>query len=68
MASTSAIINIKKAHMMTRHHDEEQTHRIALELGLPLEKGQMMICKICSIGKARQLAVNKHVDDSKKTT
>ena len=23
-------------------------------------------CKACSVGKAKQLAINKHVDDSKK--
>ena len=28
----------------------------------------MMLCKACSIGKAKQLAINKHVDDSKKVT
>ena len=27
-----------------------------------------MLCKAFSIGKARQLAMNKHVDDSKKAT
>ena len=31
-----------------------------------LNKGLMMPCKAYSIGKARQLAVNKHVDGSKK--
>ena len=51
---------------MTRHHDEEQTHGIELEFGWPLKKGPMMPCKACSIRKARQLVVNKHVDDSKK--
>ena len=27
-----------------------------------------MSCEACAIGKTRQLAVNKHVDDSKKAT
>ena len=26
MASTSVVMNIEKAHIMTRHHDEEQIH------------------------------------------
>ena len=53
--------------MMTGHHDEEQMHRIALEMGSLLKKELMMPCKACSIGKARQLGVNKHVDNSKAT-
>ena len=28
----------------------------------------MMPCKACSIGKAQQLAIDKHVDNSKKAT
>ena len=31
LVSTSKTMSIEKAHMMTGHHDEEQTHRIALE-------------------------------------
>ena len=66
MVSIRTTMSIEKAHIMTGHHDEEQTHRIALELVWPLKKELMMPCKACLIGKARQLAVNKHVDDSKK--
>ena len=53
---------------MTGHHDEGQTHKIALELGWPLKKGLIMPCKACSVRKAGQLAINKQVDNSKKTT
>ena len=36
LSSTGTIImSVEKAHIMTRHHDEEQTHMIALELGWP---------------------------------
>ena len=68
LASTGSTMSIKKAHIMTWHHDEERTCRIALELGWPLKKGLMMPCKGCSIRKARQLAVNKHVNNRKKAT
>ena len=65
LASTGTTMSIEKLHMMTGHHDEEQTCRIALELGWPLKKGPMMPYKACSIGNARRLVVNKHVDNSK---
>ena len=58
----------EKAHISTEHHDEEQTHQIALELGLFLQKGPMIPCKACSVRKAKQLTINKHMDDSKKAT
>ena len=35
LTSTGKTISIEKAHMMTGHHDEEQTHKIALGLGWP---------------------------------
>ena len=68
LASTSTTMNIEKAHIITRHHDEEQTHKIALELGCPLKNGPMMLCKACSVRKTRQFEINKHVDNSKKAT
>ena len=40
LASTGTTMSIKKAHMITRHHDEEPIHRIALQLGWPLKKDQ----------------------------
>ena len=66
LASTSITMSIEKAHMMTGYHDEEQICMIEMELGWPLKKGPMMPCKACSIGKLRQLVVNKPVDNSKK--
>ena len=68
LASTHVTMSIEKAHIMTKHHDKEKTGRIALELGWSLKKGLMMPLKACSIGKARQLVVNKHVDNCKKAT
>ena len=68
LASTSKTMSIEKAHMMTGYHDNMQIHRIALEFGWPLKEGPVMPCKTCSIRKARQLVVNKHVDNSKKAT
>ena len=53
LASTGTTISIEKAHIMSRYHDEDQTHKIALELGWPLKKGPMMPCKACSVGKVR---------------
>ena len=61
-------MSIDRAHTMTGHHDEEQTNKIALELGWPLKKGLMMPCKACSVRKVRQLAINKHMDNRKKAT
>ena len=55
MASMGTTMSIERIHMMTKHHDEEQTHRIATELGWPSKKGLMMPCEACSIRKARQL-------------
>ena len=37
-------------------------------MGWSLKKGPMIPCKACSVGKAKQLVINKHVDDSKKAT
>ena len=50
-ASTSTTMSIEKAHMMTKHHDDERTHKIAFELGCPLKKGQMMPCGAFQSGK-----------------
>ena len=49
----TTVMIIKKAHIMIKHHDKEQTHRIVLESGWPLKKRAMMPCKTCSIGKVR---------------
>ena len=68
LASSNTTMSIENAHMMTGHHYEDQTHRIALELGWPLKKELIMPCKARPIRKARQLVVNKHVEDSKKAT
>ena len=65
LASTGMAMSIEKAHIMARHHDEEQTHKSLVELGWSLKKGLMMPCKACSVGKAMQLAISKHVDDRK---
>ena len=43
-------------------------HKIALKLGWSQNKGPMISCKACSVRKAKKLAINKHVDDSKKAT
>ena len=66
LASSSLTMSIEKAHIMTRHHDEEQIHKIALEIRRSLKKGLLMPCKASSVGKAKQLVLNKHLDDSKK--
>ena len=68
LASKDMTMSIEKAHIMTRHYYEEQTHNIVLELGFSLKKGLMIPCKACSVRKAKQLSINKHVDDSKKAT
>ena len=68
LASTNTTISIEKAHIMIGHHDKERMHKISLELGWPLKKGPMMSCKACSVRKARQLVINKHVDNCKKAT
>ena len=59
LASTGTIMNIEEA---------EQTHRVALKLGWPFKKGFMMPCEACSIGKVKQLVINRHVDNRKKAT
>ena len=66
LSSTSATMSIEKAVIITRHDDEKLKHNSALELGWPLKKGPMMLCKACSIGEAKQLVIHKHVDDSTK--
>ena len=68
LANTGVTMSIEKAHIMTRHHDEEQTCQIELELGWSLKKGPMMPCTFSSVGKAKQLMTNKHLDASKKAT
>ena len=35
LASAGITMSTEKAHIMTRHHDEEKTHHFALELGWP---------------------------------
>ena len=42
LAHASKTMSIEEAHMMTRHHDEEQKQKMTLELGWPLKKGLMM--------------------------
>ena len=36
LTSSSVTMSIKKAHIMIGHHDEKQTHKIALKLGIRL--------------------------------
>ena len=38
LASTSVTMSIEKSHIITRHHDEEQTCNIALKLGWSLKE------------------------------
>ena len=38
LSGTSMAKSIEKAHIMTGHHDEEQTHKIAMELGVSLKR------------------------------
>ena len=38
LTSTGVAMSIEKANIMTGHHDEEQEHKIALELGESLQK------------------------------
>ena len=40
LASMGVTMSIEKVHIMTGHHNEEQTCKIALELGLSLKKNQ----------------------------
>ena len=68
MASTGVTMSIGKVHIMTRHHNDEWTCKIALELGWFLKKGLMMPFEACSIVTVKQLVFNKHMDDSKKAT
>ena len=37
LTSIGVIIRIEMAHILTRHHNEEQTHKIALEMGWSLK-------------------------------
>ena len=59
-------MSIEEDHIMTRHHDEERTHQIVLELGWSLKEGPMMLCEVYLVGKAKQLVIKKHMDNSKK--
>ena len=67
LASTGEAISIEKAHTMTGHHDEANS-KIVLEWGWFLKKGPMLPCEACSVSKAKQLAINKNMDNSKKAT
>ena len=53
LARTGTTMSIEKTHIVTRHHDEERTYKITLELGWPLKKGLIMPCKACFVGKAK---------------
>ena len=66
LTSTGVTVSIERAHIMTQHHDKEQMHKIALKFGWSLEKGLMIPHKACLVRKAKQLAINKHGDNSKK--
>ena len=46
--------------------NEEQLHIISLKLGWPVKNGSIVPCEARSIEKAKQLVINKNVDDSKK--
>ena len=63
LSSNDLTMSIKNDH---RHHDEECTCMIALELGWFLKKGPVTPFKACLVRKAKQLAINKHVVDIKK--
>ena len=65
LISTSLTISIEMALIMTGYHDDEQTCKNALELEWSLKKEPMMPLEACSVGKAKQLAINKYVDNSK---
>ena len=66
LASTGETMHIEKAHLMTGYHNEEQTPKIVLELGWSFKKGWMIPQEACSVGKAKQFVINKHVHISKK--
>ena len=53
LASTGTTMNMEKTQVMKGHHDKNWMHKIALELGLPLEKGPMKPYEAYSIRRGR---------------
>ena len=58
ITSTSMAMSIEKAHIIIKHHDEEQTKKMAVKLRWTLKKGPMMPYKVHSVGKAKRLAIS----------
>ena len=55
-------LNIKKAHELLGHMNEEMTRKAAKHLGWEITKGTMKTCESCAIGKAKQKNVPKKSD------
>ncbi len=46
-------INIKQAHEYLGHLRDDTTKKMALQLGMNLSRGMLLVCESCVIAKAR---------------
>ena len=58
-------MNVKRAHMLLGHCNEEATRKIAAHLGWEITRGTLRPCKDCAMAKARQAPVPKETAGDK---
>jgi hypothetical protein len=57
--NTAPTYNIKKAHELLGHNNENDTRQIASHLGWTITRGPLGVCECCANAKARQKNVPK---------
>ena len=65
---TGTRMNVTRAHALLGHMNEEDTRRIAKELGWTITRGKLSPCEHCLVSKARQKNVAKVSTADKSTT
>jgi hypothetical protein len=58
-------MNIKRAHAILGHSNEDTTQKMALALNMQITRGSLKMCEPCAVAKARQMTVNSKSKGSK---
>jgi hypothetical protein len=59
MTNNAPTYNIKKAHELLGHNNENDTRQMASHLGWTITRGPLRVCESCANAKARQKNVPK---------
>jgi hypothetical protein len=59
VATTAKTLSIKQAHGKSAHSNEDDTRKMAKELGITISRGTLGPCDACTIAKAKQKNVPK---------